>query len=204
MMGGRNVSAGYPNDEAARSNHDGELVASPEARCPREQKQPRANSDHADRSRGALARRGEAFEGDGCRDEDHSVAIVADESHRARLRVEMGRLRAALRGLADVSATKHGFALKPRAAAEVVVLARTVEGEHGEVLALLADGETWSSSGLALALRTSQRTVQRALDALEAAGKVQPAGRGRARRWITAPALQFTTTLLLPAPLPGD
>jgi predicted ArsR family transcriptional regulator len=85
-----------------------------------------------------------------------------------------------------------------------VVLARPVEGEYGEVLALLADGESWSSSGLALALGTSQRTVQRALDALAAAGKVQPVGRGRARRWITTPALRFTTTLLLPAPPPGD
>lgn len=103
-----------------------------------------------------------------------------------------------------MSATKHGFALKPRVAAEVVVLARAVEGEHGEVLALLADGESWSSSGLALALGTSQRTVQRALDSLEAAGKVQPVGGGRSRRWIAAPALRFTTTLLLPAPLPGD
>jgi biotin operon repressor len=34
------------------------------------------------------------------------------------------------------------------------------------VLAFLADGESWSSSALALALGTSQRTVQRALDRL--------------------------------------
>jgi hypothetical protein len=128
----------------------------------------------------------------------------ADESHRARLRVEIGRLRAVLRKLADVSATKAGFALKPRVPREVVVLARPVEEEHASVLALLADGESWSSSGLALALGTSQRTVQRAVDALAAAGKVQSLGRGRARRWITPPVLGFTTTLLLPAPLPGD
>jgi tetratricopeptide (TPR) repeat protein len=128
----------------------------------------------------------------------------ADESHRARLRVEVGRLRAMLRTLANVSATKRGFALAPRRASEVVVLARPVEDEHGAVLALLADGESWSSSALALALGTSQRTVQRALDSLEAAGKVQSFGRGRARRW-TAPSVPgFTTTLLLPAPLPID
>ena len=89
-------------------------------------------------------------------------------------------------------------------AREVVVLARTVEDEHGAVLAFLADGESWSSSGLALALGTSQRTVQRALDSLAFAGKVQSVGRGRARRWMTPPVLGFTTTLLLPAPLPID
>jgi hypothetical protein len=125
-----------------------------------------------------------------------------DESHRVRLRVEMGRLRKALRPLADVSATKRGFALTPRRAREVVVLARLVEGEHAAVLALLADGESWSSSGLALALGASQRTVQRALDELADAGKVQAFGRGRARRWITPPQPGFTTTLLLPPPLP--
>jgi hypothetical protein len=128
----------------------------------------------------------------------------ADESHRARLRVEMGRLRAALRALADISATKDGFALVPRSAREVVVLARPVEEEHAAVLAFLADGESWSSSALALALGTSQRSVQRALDELAASGKVQSLGQARARRWMTPPMSGFTTTLLLPAPLPGD
>jgi hypothetical protein len=128
----------------------------------------------------------------------------ADESHRVRLRVEVGRLRAALGTLAGVSATKRGFALTPRRASEVVVLARPVEGEHAQVLAFLADGESWSSSALALVLGASQRTVQRALDALAAAGKVQSFGRGRARRWLTPPVPGFATTLLLPAPLPLD
>ncbi|HEX9984467.1 MAG TPA: helix-turn-helix domain-containing protein [Thermoanaerobaculia bacterium] len=156
----------------------------------------------------ALARAlAEAWPGDVSRDTLVARAFGAkhaDESHRARLRVEVGRLRAVLRKLADVSATKRGFALKPRVAREVFVLARPVEEEHASVLAFLADGESWSSSGLALALGTSQRTVQRALDALAAAGKVQSVGHGRARRWITPPVLGFTTTLLLPAPLPGD
>jgi DNA-binding transcriptional ArsR family regulator len=131
-------------------------------------------------------------------------AKFTDESHRARLRVEMGRLRTKLRALADVSATKDGFALKPRGAREVVVLARPIDDEHAAVLAFLADGESWSSSALALALKASQRTVQRALDALAAAGKVQSFGRGRARRWMTPPVPGFATTLLLPAPLPSD
>ena len=128
----------------------------------------------------------------------------ADESHRARLRVEVGRLRAAIRTLAGVSATSHGFVLVPRHASAVVVLTRPVEEPHAAVLAFLADGEQWSSSALSLALGDSQRTVQRALDRLAAAGKVQSYGRGRARRWMTPPVGGFTTTLLLPAPLPGD
>ena len=128
----------------------------------------------------------------------------ADESHRARLRVEIGRLRRMLAPLASVSATKQGFALLPRRASEVAVLARPVEEEHGAVLAFLADGESWSSSALALALGASQRSVQRALDSLAAAGNVQSIGRARARRWMTPPVAGITTTLLLPAPLPGD
>jgi len=128
----------------------------------------------------------------------------ADESHRARLRVEMARLRQALRTLAGVSATRRGFALVPRRAREVVVLARPLEEKHAAVLACIADGESWSSSALALALGASLRTVQRALDSLAAAGKVHPVGRGRARRWVTPPMPGFATTLLFPAPLPSD
>jgi hypothetical protein len=128
----------------------------------------------------------------------------ADESHRVRLRVEIGRLRKTVRALADVIATKDGFALVPRRARKVVVLARPVEEEHAAVLAFLADGESWSSSALALALGASQRTVQRALDELAAGGKVQSFGQARARRWMTSPLPGFTTALLLPAPLPGD
>ena len=128
---------------------------------------------------------------------------VADESHRARLRVEIGRLRRALRTLAGVSATPQGFVLVPRRARAVVLLARPREEQHAAALAFLADGESWSSSALALALGSSQRTVQRALDELAAAGKVQSFGRGRARRWMTLPVPGFTTTLLLPAPLPS-
>jgi tetratricopeptide (TPR) repeat protein len=131
-------------------------------------------------------------------------AKFADESHRARLRVEIGRLRSELRPLAGVDATRQGFVLAPHHGREVVVLAPPIEGQHAAVLAFLADGESWSSSALALALGTSQRTVQRGLDSLAAAGKVQSFGRGRARRWMTPPVPGFPTTLLLPAPLPGD
>ncbi|MEO8063855.1 MAG: helix-turn-helix domain-containing protein [Pseudomonadota bacterium] len=128
----------------------------------------------------------------------------ADETHRARLRVEIGRLRKLLRLVATVSATARGFALAPLQRRKVVVLAQPVDGQHAAVLALLADGESWSSSALALALGASQRTTQRSLDSLAAGGKVQSFGRGRARRWLTPPVPGFTTTLLLPAPLPID
>jgi hypothetical protein len=128
----------------------------------------------------------------------------ADESHRARLRVEVGRLRAELRTLAEVSATKRGFALAARRDCKVVVLAPPVEEQHAAVLALLADGEAWSSSALAIALGAGPRTVQRALDQLAARSKVQWFGRGRARRWMTPPVPAFPTILLLPGPLPSD
>jgi hypothetical protein len=128
----------------------------------------------------------------------------ADESHRARLRVEIGRLRAELRTLADVNATKPGFALAPRRAGEVVVLAPPVDEPHGAVLAFLADGESWSSSALAIALGASPRTVQRALDELAGADKVRWFGRGPARRWMIPLIPGFPTILLLPGPLPSD
>ena len=156
----------------------------------------------------ALARAlGEAWPGDAARDALVARAFrlkLADESLRARLRVEVGRLRTVLRTLAGVSATKRGFALVPRRAREVVVLAPPVDEAHAAVLALLADGESWSSSALALALGASQRTVQRALDSLAATGKAQSFGRGRARRWMTPPVPGFPTALLLPASLPVD
>jgi hypothetical protein len=153
----------------------------------------------------ALARAlAEAWPGDVSRSTLLARAFRAkhtDESHRARLRVEVGRLRTELGTLAGVSATPRGFMLEPLLGREVVVLAPLVEDAHAAVLAFLADGEAWSSSALALALGASQRTVQRALDQLAAAGKVQPSGRGRARRWMTPPVPGFPTTLLLPAPL---
>ncbi|HWG32791.1 MAG TPA: hypothetical protein VN650_01390 [Gemmatimonadaceae bacterium] len=150
---------------------------------------------------------GEAWPGDVPRDVLLARAFGArfiDASHRARLRVEITRLRKVLGAMASVSATKRGFALAPVRARKIIVLARPVEDKHGAVLAFLSDGEAWSSSALALALDASQRTIQRAIDSLAAAGKVQSFGRGRARRWMTTPVPGFTTTLLLPAPLPTD
>jgi len=127
-----------------------------------------------------------------------------NETHRARLRVEIGRLRALVAEMASIEATSRGFVLKPRRAKDVVVLAPPIDGDQASLVALLSDGAAWSTSALGLALGASQRTVQRALDSLAEAGKAQSFGRGRARRWMTSPVPGFTTTLLLPAPLPID
>lgn len=124
----------------------------------------------------------------------------ADESHRARLRVEIGRLRKLVAPFAGVKATGRGYALDPRGAASVAVLAPPQEGDHAEVLALMADGEAWSTSALALALGVSNRTVQRALETLARQGAVEAFGRGRARRWTARQIPGFPTSLLLPAP----
>jgi hypothetical protein len=155
---------------------------------------------------------GEAWPGDVSREELVARgfgAKQADESHRVRLRVEMARLRGVMKTLAGVTATTAGFVLVPRdgsdaATNRVVVLARPVEEKHAALLAFLADGEAWSSSALAMALNASQRHVQRALEALAAAGKVQSLGHGRARRWTMPPLPGFATSLLLTASLAGD
>jgi DNA-binding transcriptional ArsR family regulator len=151
---------------------------------------------------GALA---EAWPGDVPRDrliERAFEAPAANESHRARLRVELGRLRAALRPLARIEATRHGFALVPVGGRAVVVLAPPIDGPAGAIVALLEGGESWSTSALASALGSSQRTVQRALRQLEDAAAVRSVGRGRARRWLAAALGGFATTLLLPGALP--
>ncbi|MEO8299370.1 MAG: HTH domain-containing protein [Burkholderiales bacterium] len=130
-----------------------------------------------------------------------------DETHRARLRVEIGRLRALVAPLARIEASARGFVLSPRAACEVVVLLPPIDGEQAALQALLADGAAWSTSALALALNASQRTVQRALAELEAAGRVRSIGQARAQRWLAPPLIGartgFTTILLLPAALPS-
>lgn len=125
-----------------------------------------------------------------------------DETHRARLRVEIGRLRTLVRGMARIEATPRGFVFVPCDGQDVVVLAPPIDGDQASLLALLSDGAAWSTSALALALGDSQRTVQRALAELEAAERVRSIGRARARRWLAPPLAGFTTILLLPAALP--
>lgn len=155
----------------------------------------------------ALARTlAEAWPGEATRTELLARTFGArqvDESHRARLRVEIARLRKKLHQLAELRATQAGFVLETHGRAGVAVLAPPVEEKHGALLALISDGEAWSSSALALALGVSARTVQRALEELASAGKVECFGRGRARRWIAGGIPGFPTSLLLPAAVPG-
>ncbi|MDB5863499.1 MAG: helix-turn-helix protein [Betaproteobacteria bacterium] len=125
-----------------------------------------------------------------------------DETHRARLRVEIGRLRALIKGLASIEATERGFLLRPHDGHAVVVLVPPIDGDQASLVALLSDGAAWSTSALALALGASQRTVQRALVALETAGTVRSIGHARSRRWLSPPLTGFTTILLLPSALP--
>jgi len=127
-----------------------------------------------------------------------------DETHRARLRVEIGRLRAIVAPLAHIEATARGFILRPRDERAVVVLLPPIDGDQASLLALLADGAAWSTSALALALGASQRTIQRALVELETAGRVRSIGRARAQRWLSPPLVGFTTILLLPASIPPE
>jgi tetratricopeptide (TPR) repeat protein len=154
----------------------------------------------------ALARvLAEAWPGDAERDALIGQAFNTrrpDETHRARLRVEIGRLRALLKGLAVIEATPGGFALRPRDGRPLAVLEPPIAGEQASLLALLSDGAAWSTSALALALDASQRTIQRALAELEADGKVRAIGNTRTRRWLAPPLAGFTTILLLPAALP--
>ena len=149
----------------------------------------------------------EAWPGDAPREALIATAFRTrhpDETHRARLRVEIGRLRALVAPLAAVEATARGFRLQPQQGREVRVLAPPVDGEQGALLALLSDGAAWSTSALALALGESQRNVQRALADLHEAGRVRRTGRARAQRWLAPPLAAFTTILLLPASLPSD
>lgn len=154
----------------------------------------------------ALARvLAEAWPGDA--DRETLIARVfrirrIDETHRARLRVEMGRLRRLAAALVTIEATAGGFRLQPRRAHQVAVLAPPLDGDPGALLALLSDGAAWSTSALALALGASQRSVQRALAGLEVAGQARAIGKGRAQRWLAPPLADFTTILLLPAALP--
>jgi hypothetical protein len=126
-----------------------------------------------------------------------------NESHRARLRVEIGRLRSLIVALARIEATARGFVIRPRGTG-TVVLAPPIDGDQASLMALLSDGEAWSTSALALALEASQRTVQRALVDLESGGQVRSIGRARARRWLSAPLTAITTILLLPTALPFE
>ncbi|HEX2734723.1 MAG TPA: HTH domain-containing protein [Polyangiaceae bacterium] len=123
-----------------------------------------------------------------------------NDSHRVRLRVEIGRLRKLLKEVAQIVSTHGGFALEPTSSRPVALVTPAMDGARSALLALLRSGESWSTSALAEALGKSQRAVQRALSELEALGKVRASGKARAQRWVAAPGAQIATTLLLVAP----
>ncbi len=125
-------------------------------------------------------------------------AKAANEAWRTRLRVEVGRLRKALSPIATIESADGGYLICPLGVEEVAVLLVPEDSDFGELRALLADGQAWSTSSLALALGMSQRNVQRLLAELEADGRVRSAGKGRAKRWLAGTALASTTAMLLP------
>jgi len=81
----------------------------------------------------------------------------------------------------------------------VVRLLPPSESETSALSALLAGGDAWSTSALSAALGKSQRSVQRALLELEAAGRVRALGQGRSRRWLAPESTGITTAMLLVA-----
>lgn len=135
----------------------------------------------------------------------HREALIArafgarrsNESLRARLRVEIGRLRRQIGRLADLRATSDGFVLEPHRRKAVHVVAPLNPGEDGALLALISDGASWSTSAIARSLGKSQRAVQRALSALREKGSLEAIGAGRSRRWAVRRSYPFATSLLL-------
>ncbi len=123
-----------------------------------------------------------------------------NDSHRVRLRVELGRLRKLIREVANIQATGSGFSLTAPKARGIALLLPPGEDATSALLSLLRDGNSWATSALAEALGKSQRAVQRALSELAKDGKVQATGKGRALRWVAGIATDATTTLLLVAP----
>jgi hypothetical protein len=117
-------------------------------------------------------------------------------SHRARLRVEMGRLRKLLHGLgAAPVATADGYALT--SARDVAVLLALSDDDAARVALLLGDGATWSAQRVAEHAGISKRTAQRALGALVARGVAVRFGRGRTVRYARAGAPIASRMLLL-------
>jgi DNA-binding winged helix-turn-helix (wHTH) protein len=124
----------------------------------------------------------------------------SNESHRVRLRVEVGRLRRLVAKHAELVATVQGYALVPRSGQPLERLLPVDDADASALWALLRGGEAWATSALSAALGKSQRAVQRALAELEQAGKVRGTGAGRARRWVAVSDSGLATGLLLVAP----
>lgn len=138
-----------------------------------------------------------------CRREDLIGAVFrgrqVDESYRARLRVEMLRLRRLLGAVGSVVATAGGYRLVPDNATAVVMIEPLAGTRHAQLLALLGDGEAWTSLAVAEALGASRRTAQRSLEALSREGLVRKQGAGSAQRWRAPGVDPIALAMLLPA-----
>jgi len=116
-------------------------------------------------------------------------------SHRARLRVEIGRLRKLMDGLAaEPVATADGYVLSSKR--DVVVLLPPSEDEVARIALLLGDGASWSAQGLAEHAGVSKSTAQRALGALVESGGAIRTGTGKDVRY-TRPGTPIASRMLL-------
>jgi tetratricopeptide (TPR) repeat protein len=140
-----------------------------------------------------------AWPGSVARDELISRAFEVrriNPSHRARLRVEIGRLRGVLEGLAaEPTATPDGYALASER--PVVILLPLSDDEAARVALLLGDGASWSAQGLAEHAGVSRRTAQRALSTLVASGDAVRTGQGKTVRYARPGAPIASRMLLL-------
>ncbi|MFY0533958.1 HTH domain-containing protein [Nannocystis pusilla] len=99
-------------------------------------------------------------------------------SHRARLRVELGRLRKLMDGLAAAPvASEDGYVLASER--DVAVLLPPTDDEAARLGLLLGDGAAWSAQALAEHAGVSRRTAQRALQQLVERGVVCRSVKGK-------------------------
>lgn len=118
-----------------------------------------------------------------------------NESHRGRLRVEIGRLRKVLEGLgAEPVATPDGYSLHSRR--PVALLVPRDEDDASRVAILLGDGASWSAQQIAESAGISKRTAQRALSELVDSGRALRTGGGRNVRY-TRPGAPIASRMLL-------
>ena len=132
------------------------------------------------------------------RDELASRAFDArrvNESHRSRLRVEIGRLRKIMDGLgAEPVATADGYALASKR--EVALLLPPSDDDAARIALLLGDGAAWSAKGLAEHAGVSKSTAQRALGLLVKNGSAIRTGKGKDVRY-TRPGTPIASRMLL-------
>lgn len=106
-----------------------------------------------------------------------------NESHRARLKVELGRLRRMLPSGTAIRSLGGGAWTLETAASVVTLVPLLRRAPEERALTLLSDGRAWRAKDLAEALEMGPRVMQRDLAALAARGVVRQTGRGPTTRW---------------------